>query len=290
MANRSIVQKITPYLWIMVACAIYAVGFSWCFAPNQIAFGGITGIAQIINNFVPLLPIGGMVIVFNLPLFFLGWKFIGGRLLVTSLFAMGVSSLMIDGLDATITFAPMDPLLACVFGGLLVGGSLGIIFRQGATTGGTDLMARLVKLKAAWLPMGKILMMLDLVVVVGAGIAFGRLSATLYGLIAIYISTLVMDQVLYGLDNAKVAYIISNHHEEISKLIIQNVDRGVTVLHGEGGYTGTDKKVLMVAFKQREIVAIRQTVKELDPDAFLIVCDAHEVLGSGFRTYKKNDI
>ena len=279
-----------PALVITVASAIYALGFVWCYVPNGIAFGGLTGVAQIINRLIPILPIGVTVIVLNIPLFLLGWKLIGGRLLVSSLYAMFLSSVFIDLITPLYDWPAMDPILACIFGGLLVGLGLGLIFRQGATTGGTDLLARLLKLKLAWLPMGKLLMGIDLAVIVAAAAAFGTLYAALYGLVALYVSTIVMDGVLYGLDTAKVAYIISDKNKEICDVIVRDMDRGVTILHGQGAYTGADKDVLMCAFKQREIAAIRAAVKEIDPAAFLIVCNAHEVLGEGFRDYKKDDL
>ncbi|MGN8875350.1 YitT family protein [Pseudoflavonifractor sp. HCP28S3_F10] len=288
--SRLLKEKALPYLWITLASVIYALGFCWCYEPNQIGFGGITGVGQIINHFLPWAPIGVVVILLNIPLFLLGWKFIGGRLLVTSLFAMAVSSIFIDLTAALYTFPPMDPLLACIFGGVLMGVSLGIVFLQGATTGGTDLIARLLKLKLAWLPMGKLLLVIDLVVIVAVAAAFHDLSSALYGLVALYISTIVMDSVLYGLDNAKVAYIISSRPDEISHAIFQELDRGVTVLHGEGAWSGEAKRVLLCAFKQRQIVPLKRMVKEIDPAAFLIVCEAHEVLGDGFREYKQNDL
>ena len=230
------------------------------------------------------------VIVLNVPLFILGWKLIGGRLLVSSLYAMFISSVLIDLLTPLREWQPMEPLLACIFGGLLLGLSLGMIFLQGATTGGTDLMARLLKLKLAWLPMGKLLMGIDLAVIVAVSVTFRTLYAALYGLVALYISTIVMDGVLYGLDNAKVAYIISDKNKEISDVLVKEMDRGVTILHGKGAYTGVEKDVLMCAFKQREIAAIKAAVKDIDPTAFVIVCNAHEVLGEGFRDYKKDDL
>ena len=287
---KSIKRYALPYLWITIASALYAVGFNWCFEPNQIGFGGITGVGQIINHILPWAPIGTVVILLNIPLFLLGWKLLGGHLLVSSLYAMFISSVFIDVLHMFYTFEPMEPILACIFGGVIMGGSLGVIFLQGATTGGTDLTARLLKLRFAWLPMGKLLMMIDLVVIVAVAIAFRNIYSALYGVVAIYISTFVMDQVLYGIDNAKVAYIISDQYAEITKAIIQDMDRGVTLLHGEGGWSGAEKKVLLVAFKQRQIVELKRTVKEVDPDAFLIVCEAHEVLGDGFRPYKKDDL
>ena len=288
--KKTLSKTLLAYVWITVASVIYAVGFNWCFVPNQIGFGGITGVGQIVNHLLPWAPIGVVVILLNVPLFLLGWKFIGGRLLVTSLFAMAVSSIFIDVIAALYTFQPMEPLLGCIFGGVLMGGSLGIVFLQGATTGGTDLIARLLKLRLAWLPMGKLLLIIDLLVIVAVAVAFRNFSSALYGLVALYISTIVMDGVLYGLDNARVAYIISDKYQAITQAITHDIDRGVTILHGEGAWSGAEKKVLLVAFKQRQIVALKRTVKEIDPAAFLIVCEAHEVLGDGFREYKQNDL
>lgn len=287
---KQVKRYVIPYLWITVASAIYALGFNWCYEPNLIGFGGITGVGQIINHLLPWAPIGTVVIILNIPLFLLGWKLLGGHLLVSSLYAMFVSSLFIDLFHLLFTFQPMEPILGCIFGGVIMGGSLGMVFLQGATTGGTDLMARLLKLRFAWLPMGRLLMMIDLVVIVAVAVTFRNLYSALYGLVALFISSFVMDQVLYGMDNAKVAYIISDAYEAITAAIIHDMDRGVTILNGRGGWSGQEKQVLMVAFKQRQIVKLKQTVKELDPAAFLIVCEAHEVLGDGFRTYQKDDL
>lgn len=283
-------KRVLPYLWITLASAVFAVGFNWCYAPNGIAFGGMTGVAQIIHRFLPAVPIGVAVIVLNVPLFLLGWKLLGGRLLVTSLFAMAASSVLIDLLDSLHQFQPMDSLLACIYGGVLIGAALGVVLLQGATTGGTDLIARLLKLKLAWLPMGKLLLAVDLAVIVAVALAFRSLNSALYGVVSLYIATLVMDGVLYGLDNAKMAYIISESPEEIAAAIMRDMGRGVTVLKGRGAWSGEAKQVLLTAFKQRQIVQIKRLVKELDPAAFLIVCEAHEVLGDGFREYKQNDL
>ena len=288
--KSKVLKTLWSYFLITVASVLYAVGFNWCYVPNDIAFGGITGVGQIINALLPWAPIGVIVIILNIPLFLLGWKLLGGHLLVSSLFAMAVSSVFIDVIGGLYTFPPMEPLLACIFGGVLLGLSLGIVFQQGATTGGTDLMARLMKLKLTWLPMGKLLLGIDLVVIVAVALAFRSLYSALYGLVALYISTIVMDGVLYGMDNAKVAYIISDRDKAISDAIVHDLDRGVTILHGEGAYSGAEKRVLLCAFKQRQIVSLKRTVKEIDPDAFVIVCEAHEVLGDGFREYKQNDI
>ena len=278
------------YFMITLASAIYAVGFNWFYVPNDIAFGGITGVAQIINAILPWAPIGTVVIILNIPLFILGWRLLGGHLLLSSLYAMAVSSVFIDIVNSIWTFEAMDSMLACVFGGVFMGASLGMVFQQGATTGGTDLIARLLKLKITWLPMGKLLIATDMVVIVASAIAFGSVYSALYGVVALYIAGIVMDRMLYGLDSAKVAYIISDRFKEIADTLVNDLDRGVTILQGQGGYSGAEKKVLMCAFKQRQIVSIKKMVKELDPSAFIIVCDAHEVLGDGFREYRQNEL
>ena len=288
--KESLRKTLLAYVWITLASVIYAIGFNWCYEPNQIGFGGITGVAQIINAVLPWAPIGTVVILLNAPLFLLGWRLLGGHLLLSSLYAMFISSLAIDLLHMVYTFQPMDPVLSTIYGGVLMGGSLGIVFLQGATTGGTDLIARLLKLKLAWLPMGKLLMVIDLVVILAVAAAFGNMYSALYGVVALYLSAKVMDMVLYGLDTAKVAYIISQDPQTIAYRLTRELDRGVTILQGRGAWSGQDKEVLMCAFKQRQIVAMKRMVKEIDPDAFLIVCDAHDVMGEGFRQYQQNDL
>jgi len=290
MHKPTVLEHLKSFLIITLGAVIFAVGFVWFYQPNNIASGGLTGFAQIVHYIFHSIPVGTTVIVLNIPLFILGWKLIGGKLLIGSLWAMLFSSVVIDLIGPLPVWQPMDPMLACIFGGVCMGLSLGLIVRQDSTTGGTDLMARLLKLKLAWLPMGKLLLIIDLVVIVLVALVFRELNTMLYGAVAMYISSLVMDGVLYGMNTAKVAYIISDHNQEISDTLVHKLDKGVTVLHGKGAYSGTEKKVLMCAFKQKEIAVIKSAVKEIDPDAFLIVCNAHEVLGEGFRAYKKNDI
>lgn len=287
-------SKALSTLWdfvvITIAALFYAVGFNWFYKPNAIGFGGLTGVAQILNAIFPWMPIGVTVVVLNIPLFILGWKLFGDRLLISSLYAMAATSLSIDLVDLIVQFEPMDPMLATIFGGVLLGGPLAVIILKGATTGGTDLLARLLKLKLTWLPMGKVLMGIDVVVIISSAIAFQRVNSALYGLVAMYIASTVMDAVLYGMDTAKVAYIISDHTEELRRHITCEMKRGATVLHGHGAWSGEKKDVLLVAFKQRQIVPLKAAVQEIDPSAFLIVCNAHEVLGDGFSSYNNNDL
>ena len=280
---------VKSYAVITLGSLLYALAYNIFYAPNLVAIGSLTGLGQVLNALIPVLPVGTTVFVMNVPLFFLGWKFIGGHLLVSSLYAMTFSSFAIDVMDMIYQFPPMDTMLAAIFGGALLGAGIGLVFAKGATTGGTDLIARLLKLKFAWLPMGTLVLIPDFIVIVLAAIAFGKVESALYGLVSLFITSKVMDMVLYGLDSSKVAYIISDSCKEITDAVIA-MDRGATILHGEGAYSGDEKKVLMVAFKQKEIVPLKEKVNEIDPHAFLIVCDAHDVLGEGFRTYSKDDI
>ena len=282
-------QKVRSCGIITLGAVIYALAFDWFVAPNQIAMGGVTGLAQIVNALVPVLPVGVLSILVNVPLFLAGWRLLGGRLLVSSLYAMAVSSLAIDVIAWMHTFPPMDPILATLYGGAGMGVGLGLVFSQGATTGGTDILGKLLKLKFPWLPIGKLVMIPDMVVVILAAVVFGTVNAALYGLIQMYLLSKVMDMILYGWDTSRVAYIITDRWEETVQGLL-DMNRGVTLLQGKGAYTGAEKQVLLVAFRQREIVPIKRMLREIDPKAFFIVCDAHEILGEGFGDYQKEEI
>ena len=282
-------QKVRSCGIITLGEEIYALAFDWFVAPNQIAMGGVTGLAQIVNALVPVLPVGVLSILVNVPLFLAGWRLLGGRLLVSSLYAMAVSSLAIDVIAWMHTFPPMDPILATLYGGAGMGVGLGLVFSQGATTGGTDIIGKLLKLKFPWLPIGKLVMIPDMVVVILAAVVFGTVNAALYGLIQMYLLSKVMDMILYGWDTSRVAYIITDRWEETVQGLL-DMNRGVTLLQGKGAYTGAEKQVLLVAFRQREIVPIKRMLREIDPKAFFIVCDAHEILGEGFGDYQKEEI
>ena len=283
-------QVFRSYGIITLGSVIFSLAFDWFFAVNQVAMGGVTGLAQIINLLVPQMSVGLLAFLLNVPLFLAGWKFIGFHLLASSLFSMAVSSFAIDAIAALHTFAPMDPMLACLCGGALMGFGLGLVFSQGATTGGTDIVARLLKLKFPWLPMGKLVLVPDGVVLTLAALVFGRVETALYGAVALFVMSKAMDTVLYGMDTSKVAYIISDCWRQLADRLMEEQNRGVTILRGQGAYTGQDKQVLMIAFKQKEITEIKRMVHDTDPNAFFIVCDAHEVLGEGFGEYKKEEL
>ena len=269
------------YAMITLSCALYAVGFNWCFDPNHLSVGGFTGIAQIIHFLLPRLPIGVLVVVLNLPLFVLSWKRTGKMWLIPTLYATVVSSVMIDLLSQVYRFRAMEPMLAAVYGGVTVGVSCGLLLRQNATTGGTELAARLLKRRFAGLSIGTLCLTIDCIVVVAYAAVFRDLTQALYAVVALYIISKAMDQVVYGGSRAKMALIISEQYRQITQRLLA-LDRGVTLLDGRGGFSGREKQVVLCAFSRGQIMRVKAVVKEADPDAFIIMCDAHEIFGEGF--------
>ena len=274
---------------ITASCALFALAFDWFYAPNGLTCGGATGIAQIIRVFVPALPVGALVIAMNLPLYALGLRRFGFGFLVKSLYATLLSSLLVDAIASFHSFAPEDPLLACLYGGVLLGASSGLMIREEATTGGTELATWLIKRRLPGLSIGGVLLLIDLAVILAYAAAFGALNNALYGGVALFVSTKVVDLIVYGGNTGKLAFIISEKEEEISERLLA-LDLGVTKIFSMGAYTRAERPLLLCAVRRREIVLLRRTVKELDPAAFFILCDAGEVLGEGFGEYRPNPI
>lgn len=285
-----LLQTLRYFLRITIGCLIYAVGVNWLFQPNEIVVGGATGISQIINHFFSGIPVGAIIIAINIPLFILGIRMQGIKLLVSSLYSMLLGSVFIDLVALLFTFEPMENrLVACLFGGVLLGLSMGMQLMAGATNGGSDLAARLLKYKFPHVSIGKLCLIIDLCVIIIYAIAFRDLETTLYGMIAMYTSSVAMDYIVYGGTQAKMAFIISNAHEQIrQELLALNV--GITILDGRGGWSEQRTDVILCAFRKVRIAQIKETVMQIDPDAFLIVNDAHEVLGEGFGVYQKGSL
>ena len=280
-------KTLKRYGLITVACALYALGFNWFFVPNHFTVGGFTGVAQIINHFLPMLPVGTIALVLNIPLFILGWRKIGRDLLISSLYATAVSSLMIDVLASIHTFSPMDPILACIYGGIVTGIGCGLLLHESATTGGTEMAARLLKLKFQGLSIGSLCLGLDVAVTIGYALCFRDMTRAMYGVVALYILSLLIDRVVYGPNASKVAYIISDKSKEIAAAILKEMDRGVTALDARGMYSGNRKDVLFCVVSRKEIAQLKELIVGHDAQAFVIVSDAREVLGEGFIEYRQ---
>lgn len=274
---------------MIVGCAAFGAGFNLFMIPHDMNAGGLSGLSMIIVHLLNFGTVGTVTVLINIPLFAIGgWK-IGKKFFLSSLLGMLASSLFID-LLSTLPVPQIDPLLAALYGGALCGLGLGIVFVTGATTGGSDIIVRLMKRKWPNVPIGTINTFLDLAVVTLTGIAFGDMSKTLYCIIAVFVMGQVIDAVVYRFDYSKVALIITQKHEEVARKISIELGRGATFLQGEGAYSHEQTKVVLTAVKRQQLADLKQIVVEVDPDAFIIVQEAHQVLGDGFSRYSKDSL
>lgn len=274
-------EYVVKYALVALGSALFAAGFQFFLYPNSIIVGGVSGIAMIINYLVGL-PVGIMTIVLNIPLFIIAWKHFGGKFIISSLVGMLLSSVLVDVL-AVIDYSPTDDmLLACLIGGAIKGLGLGLIYYAGATTGGTDIIAKFVRLRFPYINFGTIVLLTDAVIIIAFAAIFGRVEAAMYAVIAMFVVSKVIDLVLYGIDNSSVCYIISENSEQLVKDITDKLHRGVTILSGEGAYSHRDKQVLLCVIKRTQIADIRKIIKSIDENAFFIVSDAKNVFGKGF--------
>ena len=281
LTKANIGKFILSELQIVLGAAIYAAGFRLFMYPNDIATGGVTGISMIIN-YLTGLPVGMMTIVLNIPLFILAWRKFGFRFILGSLTGMLASSLFVDfyaALDLSITH---EAMLGGIFGGALYGLGLGIVYHSNGTTGGTDIVAKFLRHRFQHVNFSTFILATDVMVVVAFALIFGLYERSMYAIIAMFIASKAIDLVLYGAVNSKVCYIITNAPDEVKDAIMKDLDRGITFLHGQGGYSGDEKKVVLCVIKQRQIVTLKQLVKNIDEHAFMIVSDSREVFGEGF--------
>ena len=278
--------------WILATVAgsaVFAFGFAVFLMPNDMNAGGISGLAQAVVEVTGIGSVGTLSILINLPLFILGGVKIGKRFFVGSLLGMTLSSLLIDmfALAGTIQ---TEPLVAVLYGGVLCGLGLGIVFISGTSTGGSDILVRLLKLRYRNVPIGQISMYFDALVVVLTGLVFHDVSKALYTGITVFVCGQVIDAVVYRFDYSKVALIISSEYEAIAREIGLKLDRGATFLHGEGTFSHQQTKVVLTAVKKQQIAELKELVTQLDPKAFIIVQEAHQVLGDGFSRYSKDSL
>ncbi len=285
-------KVLSMFVWtckIALGCAIFALGFDLFLEPQGLNAGGISGIAMIVTHLLQFGTVGMATVLINLPLFFLGGKKIGMQFFIGSILGTIFLSLFID-LFRVIPVVEVEPLLASLYGGVLCGAGLGIVFMVNASTGGSDILIRLLKLRKPNMNIGQIGLYIDLVVAAATGIVFGELSNMLYSLIAMFATCQILDAVIYHFDYSKVALIISPEYEAISAAICDRLDRGVTYLYGQGYYSKNDTKVVLAAVKKDQLAQLKETVVAIDPNAFIIVQEAHQVLGDGFAKYSKDSL
>lgn len=286
---KKLKEPLLQVLKIAVGCALFALGFDLFLAPNEINAGGLSGLAMVVVRLLGFGSIGTILVLMNLPLFAISGVKIGRKFFFGSLIGMGLSSLFID-LLAVIPVPETEPVVGALYGGAVCGLGLGVAFMAGASTGGSDIAVRLLKLKYQNMPIGTISICFDACVVLITAIVFKNFSVALYSGMASLVSGLVVDAVVYRFDYSKVVLIITKHHEEITAEIDRQLDRGATYLHGEGSYTREEMMVVLTAVKRQQIADLKRLVAEIDPNAFVIVQEAHQVLGDGFSRYSKDSL
>lgn len=283
---KKLLGNLKIYVIITVGAIIAASGISLFLAPSDVVAGGISGIGIIIHS-VFNFPIGAFMIMTNIPILLLGWKVLGKGFLLRTAFGTLMLSVFTD---AFITLPPItqDKLLASVFGGALVGIGMGLIFLIGATTGGVDVIAKILNKLFPALDVGKCLFLIDFIIIFSSAIVFSDINLGLYGIIALFIATYLIDTIIQGANSAKIAYIISDKYEKIACSIMNDLDRGLSSISIRGMYKNTSRTMLMCVLKKHELARLRLIVSEADKNAFIIFIGAREVSGEGFKIYPIN--
>ena len=281
------------YTLITIGAFIYAFGIAVFLDPNHLAPGGVSGVSIILNSFIPI-GTGIWIFVINIPLMILGLIVFKFRFLMGTLYATAFSSAIIEVIDRCFSHLIPDMhehlLLAAAAGGALVALGIGLVFRGGGSTGGFDIVVKLLRRKFRYMKTGMLYLALDVTVIVLSAIAFHDVLVAMYAVVTVFTNSTVLDMVLYGKDNAKMVYIITDVPDTVSERLMKEVETGVTVLHGEGAYTKKNKKVLMCVLHDQQYPQLRDIVKQEDKHAFLIVTKATEIFGEGYKNHYAEEL
>lgn len=286
-------DKIKWVVMTVVGSFVFGAGYAMFLGPNGLNAGGISGLAAVIvellnpEDTIPFLSVGTLTILINLPLFAIGGLKIGKKFFFGSLLGMSLSSLVMDYWPIVVS---VEPLMAAIYGGVITGFGVGTVFLAGASTGGADIVVRLVKLKAKNTNVGQIAMCFDIFVVLLTGLVFGNIANALYTGVTVFLCGKMMDAVVYGFDNSKMALIITHEYEQVAKVISDKLGRGATYLYSQGTYSLRDSKVVLVAIYPKQISELKDLVIAIDPNAFIIIQEAHQVLGDGFAKHTKDSL
>ena len=270
---------------------MYAASVVCFIEPMQFVPGGVTTLAILINYLLPVLPVGMLVFVINVPLFIASWKAFGFRFIAKTLGCSALLSVFIDVLTPLtkkfpfLVYSGDEKLLAALFGGLIMGAGIGIVFLRGATTGGTDIIGRLLRLRFPHISVGKLVMASDLVVIALAGIIYRSFETVLYSLVIVFLNSLAVDYVVSGRNHSKMMLIMTSSPQQVMAAIMSEIGRGVSVFDAVGGYTGEPRKMLMCVVRAHEVAQVRRVLSQYDEKPFVIITDSHEVLGEGFKAY-----
>lgn len=276
-------EKIKKFLTVLLGTATIAIALNVFLAPADIAPGGLSGLAIVIGHLTHA-PLGLLILLLNIPVLFWGLRHFSKRYMVFSIFGMLLLSVLTD----LFVFLPRvtdDVLLSAIYGGALMGLGIGLVFSMGCTTGGTDIAAQILKKKFPSVSVGRFVLIIDAFIISIAGIVFGKWEVLLYSATSLYISTFIIDIIVEGGDASKVAYIISDKQKELADSISAQLDRGTTLLHGSSFYSGKERTVLLCVVKKYEITRLKAIIHDTDSHAFVIVSDAREVFGNGFKSH-----
>ncbi|MCR4925339.1 MAG: YitT family protein [Clostridiales bacterium] len=268
-------------LWLL-GCLFYSAAVHIFTSPNHIAPGGVTGISTILNYSFGW-RIGTLSLILNIPLFILARIFLGKKFIIRTAIVTTMLSVI---MNVTEPFFPQytgDKLLATLFGGVIMGIGISFIFLRGATSGGTDIIAKLLRAKWPHISMGRVILAIDFIVVVISGIVYHSIESVLYAVIAIFVSSRTIDYIMYGTGNGKMLMVVTKHSDEIAKAVTERMHRGVTILPVKGGYTGEEKNMLLFAVRSSEVAKLNKIIRSIDPNPFTIITEAGEILGEGFK-------
>jgi uncharacterized membrane-anchored protein YitT (DUF2179 family) len=277
-------KRATPALLIVLGCAIMGLAYALFLIPHHFVPGGVSGVAIILNYFFKL-PVGVMIIVLNVPIFLFGLRTMGKKYVLKSLVGMIVSSVMIDVFTEVLKIrsATDNKVLAAIYGGVLLGVGLGIVFRGRASTGGSDIVGMVVS-KYTGISIGFGIMVADFVIISASGFAFRELEAPLYGYIVLFLSTRVIDMILEGWNYSKLVLITSARTAEIEDFILNTLERSGTALRSRSLYLNREGEVILTVIHRKQLAELRDFVREIDPQAFVIINDTYDVLGKGFKS------
>jgi len=269
--------------WLAAGSAVAALAYNLFLIPHQIVPGGAGGVAMILNHFFQT-PVGVVVILLNVPVFFLGIRTLGKTYGLKSLVGMALTALLIDVGDYWLHLRPAtdNPILACVFGGIMLGAGLGLVFRGGGSTGGSDIVGMAINRRTN-LSTGTAILVVDCAVITAAGLAFGSFELALYGYLNLYLQTRAIDLVLEGLSYTRALFIVTSSAKVVAHAITERLNRGATILPATGAYSEQAREMVFSVMSRREVAIARDLVRTIDPGAFVVISDVYEVLGEGFR-------
>ncbi len=282
MRKKENYSKVKEYALIVVGTFIYALGIHWFLTPNEIAPGGMTGIAVIINSLTKL-PVGTIYLILNIPVIILGYLKLGKSFIFKTLLAVVLTTVFLDFVLVNFPVYTGEKVLASLYGGVLMGAGLGLNFSNGGSTGGTDVINRVIQKYLPHINIGTIVFVSDLIIIMAAVFVFKNLDTALYAIIAMFSASTLLDNIIYGLDKAKLLIIISDESDSICDKITTEHDRSCTILKSMGGYTKEDKSTILCAVRPNEYYKVKKSVYAIDPKAFMIITDSKEVIGEGFK-------